>query len=186
MPSPAAKLAALRAARQLRAGQLVAHYTATLPGVAADPRQNESVRKLISYKQRRGPFLLLADSVSTALALARWLTPFQRQMARKSWPGATTLIISARPGLPAACYQSGRVAVRVDASLQVRQLARACGGLLISSSLNRRGGMVGQPGRRHHYQHHRHLGRALSGPFGSGHPSTLLRLGRNDFTVIRP
>lgn len=181
-----AKLAALRAARLLNGGALLAHHTATLPGVVVSPGSPSAVARLIRYKQRQGPFLLLADSLATALSLSRNCTPALRKKARASWPGPVTLVFPARPGLPPACYRRGRVAVRVDASPQVRSLAKACGGLLISSSLNRRGGSTADPDRRLSMRLHRHLAGVVPGAAGSGRASTLLRLGRNDFTVIRP
>ena len=180
------KLAALRAATVLHRGGIIAHHTATLPGVAASPRQAGSVNKLVSFKQRHGPFLLLADSLRSATALIRFYSPHLRRLIRESWPGPVTLIVPAKPGLNPICYRQSRVAVRVDASLQTRQLAAASGGLILSSSLNRRGGSTAKPERRLRMRWHRHLDTVLQGPAGTGKASVLLRVWRNDSTTIRP
>jgi len=97
------------------------------------------------FKKRRGPFLLLADSIQTATSYIRWYPSGLRKMIKAVWPGQTTLVIPARPGLPRSCYKQGKLAIRVDADLACRGLAKMCGGLLLSSSLNRRGGIVRKP-----------------------------------------
>jgi len=133
------KLATLRAVKKLQKGGLLAHKTGTVAGIAANPLCSKSVKKLQRFKQRKGPFLLLADSMTTALAQARYITPALRKLAKGSWPGAVTLVFSAKPKHDKACYQQGAMAVRVDGDIESRRLAHLCGGLLLSSSLNRRG-----------------------------------------------
>ncbi|ATX80922.1 translation factor SUA5 [Mariprofundus ferrinatatus] len=180
------KLAALRAATILNRGGAIAHYTHTLPGAAANPRIPASVARLINFKQRKGPFLLLADSVKTAAGLIRYYSPELRRIIRDSWPGPYTLVVPAKPGLTPVCYRGGMAAIRVDASLQTRQLASACGGLLLSSSLNRRGRTTADVNRKVRMRWHSYLSAALPGPVSSGKASVLLRVWRNDSTIIRP
>lgn len=179
------KLAALNAAKVLKRGGLIAHYTATLPGVAASPKSAKAINRLCSFKQRQGPFLLLADSIQTALGQVRIFTPALRRLVKDSWPGPVTIIVPAKPGLPRQCYDKGNMAIRVDASLQTRQLAKACGGLLLSSSLNRRGKISVNPDRKTHCRLHHHLSLSLAGEPGTGKASTIVRVWGNDFTTIR-
>lgn len=165
-----------RTARLLRNGQLLAHTPATVPGIAASPFSDKTMARMQHFKQRRGPFLLLADSRHTAARWARYLPPVLRRAMREQWPGPTTLIFPGRPGLPAACYQRGRVAIRVDADADSRCLARLCGGLLASSSLNRRGHAIQSPDRRLRMRWHRHIDAVLPSAHTDSHPSHLLRL----------
>jgi len=137
------------------------------------------------FKQRKGPFLLLADSTHTALSLARYHSPELRKLAAASWPGPVTLIFVGKPGLPACCYSHGKLAVRVDAGVQTRQLAAACGGLLISSSLNRQGVLPAQPERILFMRSHRFLSGFLGGIKGSGKASSIMHVWRNHYTIIR-
>jgi len=170
----------------LRQGGLLAHHTATLPGVAGNPCSPESIAKLIRFKQRSGPFLLLADSIATAMSLARFHSPELRRQMRAVWPGPVTLMFAGKQGLPACCYHKGMIAVRVDGSVQTRQLAAACGGLVISSSLNRKGKKPSQPDLAYAMRFHRfHLTYLAGGAF-SGKASSILRVWRNDSTTIRP
>ena len=146
------KIRLLRAARLLYRGQLIAHPTGTIPGVAANPFSAAAMQRLARFKQRNGPFLLLADSMATAMKLAVWLPISLRREMRAAWPGGVTLVFPARPrkasGLNRSCYEGRRVAVRVDADAGCRFLAGACGGLLASSSLNRRRQPPQTPNRR--------------------------------------
>lgn len=93
---------------------------------------------------------------------------------KQYWPGQTTLIFPAVPGLPRPCYKRGRVAVRVDENNEVQYLAKACGGLIISSSLNRKGKALSQPNRALRMRLHRHLLACDSTGLPAGQPSSLL------------
>ena len=148
-----------------------------MPGAAALPRP-DALRRLQRFKGRRGPFLLLTADVRAALRLARRRPPSLRRMMREHWPGPVTLAFPARPGLPDACLRRGRVAVRVDAYAGVRCLCRLAGGLLVSTSLNRRGRPTEMPSRRLRWRWRRHLDGTLpaAGGFcgGGSAPSTVL------------
>lgn len=165
-----------RAASLLRRGQLLAHTPSTVSGVAASPFNKQAMARLQRFKRRHGPFLLLADSIHTAARWARYLPPVLRRTMREAWPGPTTLIFPGKPGLPAACYQHGCIAIRVDADATSRALARLCGGLLASSSLNRRDRAIQSPDRRLRLRWHRHIRTVLPGTHAAASPSRLLRL----------
>ncbi len=175
----------LHAARVLRAGGLLAHNTSTLPGIAASPDSKTAIKRMCRFKQRNSPFLLLADSTRTATKVCRRISPELRHAMKQCWPGHTTLIFPARPGLPKVCYERGLVAVRVDASVEVRRLAKACGGLIVSSSLNRKGKPLSQPGRSLRMRWQRHL--HACDPEGSpaGKPSALFRLSGRRLQKLR-
>jgi len=179
------KLRALRASRILKRGGCIAHATATLPGIAADSDNREAVQRLQRFKQRQGPFLLLADSIGTALRQARYISPALRRLVRASWPGPVTLIIPAKPGLHCACYKKSSMAIRVDSSEETRVLAKACGGLLLSSSLNRRGQNTQLADRRTQLRFASFLSARLAGDSSSGKASQIIRVWRNGCTILR-
>ncbi|MDQ7011834.1 MAG: Sua5/YciO/YrdC/YwlC family protein [Mariprofundaceae bacterium] len=179
------KLNQLRLVPLLKRGGLVAHHTATLPGVACLPFHRQGISRMQHFKQRKGPFLLLADSRRTARSLIRWYPAGLRAGIKSAWPGQITIIVSARPGLSADCYRHGRLAIRVDADAACRRLAQACGGLLVSSSLNRKGGRIHRPSRDVHMRWHRFLaGRAAPGE-SCGHASEIWQVGRRGMSKIR-
>ncbi len=171
-PGARTRLRILRLARRLRRGALVAHPTGTVPGVAAAPRHAAALARLRRFKKRRGPFLLLAADRAVALRAFRRLPPHLRRAARDCWPGPVTLVAPARPPLQ-TLGTHGKVGVRVDADPAVRMLARAAGGLVVSTSLNRKGGTPQRPSRRLRYRWRRWLDAVLEGEGGTGAPSTL-------------
>ena len=179
------KLNQLRLVPILKRGGLVSHQTSTLPGVACLPLAGRAMRRIQRFKQRKGPFLLLADSRRTARSLIRWYPAGLRAGIKSAWPGQITIIISAKPGLPADCYRHGRLAIRVDADAACRRLAQACGGLLASSSLNRKGGRICRPSYGVHMRWHRFLaGRAALGE-SCGQASEIWRASRRGMCKMR-
>lgn len=177
----------LRAAGLLKCGSLLAHQTGTISGVAALPQPSSLIR-LQRFKGRRGPFLLLASSKHAALRLASNKLVSLRRAATKYWPGPVTLVFAGGAHLPSLCRQQGRVAVRVDADPATRLLCRLAGGLLVSSSLNRRGKPPMKPDRHTFYRLHRHLCGYLPARYSvvtSGRPSMLLGINRRGSRKIR-
>ncbi|MFC1537173.1 L-threonylcarbamoyladenylate synthase [Pseudomonadota bacterium] len=169
----------------LQRGGLIGHYTSTLPGVACSPKFAQGIKQMQRFKKRRGPFLLLADSIQTARGYIRWYPHGLRKLIKTQWPGATTLLISGRPGLPSSCYQRGMLAIRVDADGACRRLARACGGVLLSSSLNRRGGIVRRPCYAVQMRWHRFLSGRCNLGGSSGHASSIFRIDHRGMHKVR-
>jgi L-threonylcarbamoyladenylate synthase len=148
-------------AKVLQQGGLIAHQTSTLAGIAADVGCASGIHKAQRFKQRQAPFLLLADSIHSALKQAVYISPTLRKLANDSWPGAVTLVFRAKQTLPPACYQRGYIALRVDADKQTRQLAQMCGGLLLSSSFNRKNKPIMALHRQQRYRFGRHISRIV-------------------------
>jgi len=179
----------LHIARLLRRGVLIAHRTGTLPGVAALATNQAASRRLCAFKQRRGPFLLLADSVRSALGLSIYLPTALRRAMHQAWPGPNTFIIpSAGPRaskVSSVCFSRRSIAVRVDADPACRYLAHLVGGLLISSSLNRKNQSVQEPDRCLRMRWHRHLGAQISLGQSGGCASSLLKWSGSRLHVLR-
>ncbi|OIO68974.1 MAG: hypothetical protein AUJ58_07270 [Zetaproteobacteria bacterium CG1_02_55_237] len=178
----------------MRRGGLIAHHTGTLPGVAAVARNQAAARQLCNFKQRRGPFLLLADSVHSALGLCIHLPSALRKTMSQAWPGPATFIVPAAGAdatdITPACFGGrtigGRaIAIRVDADLACRYLAHLVGGLLISSSLNRKKQPVQAPSRRLRMRWHRHLNAQISFGDSSGCASSLLKWSSAHLHILR-
>lgn len=179
------KLNSLRLVPLLKRGGVVAHYTSTLPGVAALPKSRKAISSMQRFKQRRGPYLLLADSIATTRKLIRWYPAALRRLIGSGWPGGTTLIVPGRPGLPGCCYQKGKIAIRVDGDAACRRLAEACSGLLLSSSLNRKGGSVQEPCRSVQMHWHRLLAGRSGVGSSNGTASELYRVDHRGLQKLR-
>ncbi|MDQ6952580.1 MAG: Sua5/YciO/YrdC/YwlC family protein [Mariprofundaceae bacterium] len=132
----------MRAAKYLQQGRLLAHPTSTVAGIAANPQSHAAIQRLRTFKQRQGPFLLLASSKKVVFQQCRYITRPLRAMLRQYLETSVTLILPTNHKLPSACQKRGRIAIRLDANHETRRLAQACDGLLLSSSLNRRGNPI--------------------------------------------
>ena len=100
-PAPAALNAA---ATVLRRDGVVAFPTETFYGLAAAATSPGGIARVFSVKGRpeTKPVLVLVDSIAMAESLAREISPVARALMATHWPGALTLVLPARPSLPAA------------------------------------------------------------------------------------
>jgi L-threonylcarbamoyladenylate synthase len=122
----------------LRRGGIVAYPTETFYGLGALARDAAAVDRLARAKGRPDgkPLPLLAADRAQVDEVAE-LGEVAARLAAGFWPGPLTLVLPARPGLPAAITAgSGAVGVRVPGSDVARALARAAGGAIVSTSAN--------------------------------------------------
>jgi L-threonylcarbamoyladenylate synthase len=134
-PAPAALG---RAAEVLRAGGLVAFPTETFYGLGAAALDPAAVKAVFLVKGRAEtkPVLVLVDSPEMVAGLAEVSEQARRLMARH-WPGALTLVLPARPMLPAELTAgTGTVGVRLSPHPIARGLVRALGGPVTAPSAN--------------------------------------------------
>lgn len=130
------------AAAALRRGGVVAYPTETFYGLGALAADGAAVERLARAKGRPDgkPLPLLAADLAAVEAVAV-LDDDARRVATRLWPGPLTLVLPARPGLPAAITAgTGTVGIRVPGSEVARRLARAAGGAIVSTSANPSGG----------------------------------------------
>ncbi len=100
-PSDAAGQHALieRAADLIRSGEAIAFPTDTVYGIAADPANVDAVKRLYAIKERpphKAIALLLAEFVQLA-TITDPSTPGLETLYRAYWPGALTIVVTARP-----------------------------------------------------------------------------------------
>jgi L-threonylcarbamoyladenylate synthase len=131
------------AAAALRAGGVVAYPTETFYGLGALARDAAAVERLARAKGRPDgkPLPLLAADVAAVEEVAV-LDAGARRVAAALWPGPLTLVLPARPGLPAPVTAGcGTVGIRVPGSEVARRLAAEAGGAVVSTSAN----LAGEP-----------------------------------------
>ena len=90
--------------------------TETLDGLGADARSEAAVARLVAMRGRESgkPILVLVRDVAMAETVAAEVPEGARRLAARFWPGPLTLVMRARPGLPAALTaESGTIGVRV-------------------------------------------------------------------------
>lgn len=129
-------------AEAIRAGGVVAYPTEGVWGLGCDPCNEAAVERILALKGRRreqGLILLAANSEQ----LTPFIKPLPKEiMQRLRTTGAdpVTWIVPARTDCPAWLTGGrGTIAVRITAHPPARQLARAAGTALVSTSANRHG-----------------------------------------------
>ncbi len=128
-------------------GGVIAFPTETTYGLGCDPRNYLAVGRIFAMKRRdlNKPLLLVAGSWAQVERVA-YLSARVRQVARRYWPGALTLILPASKGagLVAGVVVNGEVAIRYSSSPSVRRLTRSFGFPIVATSAN----VSGQPASR--------------------------------------
>jgi L-threonylcarbamoyladenylate synthase len=127
------------AARVLRQGGLVAFPTETFYGLGADALAPTAVRRLLDVKGRPEgkPLLVLVDSLAMVESLALEVPAPARALIAAHWPGPLTLVLRARPHVPAEVTAgSSTVGVRLSAHPVARALVRALGRPVTAPSAN--------------------------------------------------
>jgi L-threonylcarbamoyladenylate synthase len=177
----------------LTAGGVVAYPTETLYGLGCNPRDREAVVRVTTLKKRPAgkPLPLIASSTAAALEVADPGSGESRRLwellTRRLWPGPLTVVVTARPGLAdGVTGGGGRVGIRVSSLPLARQIARACGGVVVATSANRSGEAV--PVTAGEVVIALAAGPDLivdGGPVPGGAPSTVVELGRDAPRVLR-
>ncbi len=138
---PAApSFASLReAAAVLAGGGLVAFPTETFYGLGANAREPEAVRRVFEVKGRpeAKPVLVLVDSIEMAESLVEGIPSQARALMERHWPGPLTLVLRARPSVPAEVTAgTGTVGIRMPAHPVALALVRAAARPVTAPSAN--------------------------------------------------
>lgn len=129
------------AAQALAAGEVVAHPTETVYGLAVDPWNPDALERLIAAKGRgaaKGLLLIAADRGQVERA-AR-IPPEAERYIGAFWPGPLTLILPKCEALPdLAAGGRDTIGVRIPGCAAARRLCAAFGRPITSTSANRSG-----------------------------------------------
>jgi len=125
----------------LRRGGVLACPTETLVGLLADATSEAAVEAVARIKGRAddAPIAVLLPDVDAVETLAEPLSVEARAIAEAHWPGPLTLVVRAKPGVPARLTRDGTIGMRVPGPSPALELVRAFGGPLTATSANRSG-----------------------------------------------
>jgi L-threonylcarbamoyladenylate synthase len=142
-PVPATDEAIERAARLLRAGELVAFPTETVYGLGGDATSETAVARIFAAKGRPrfNPLIVHVPGLADAEALAVF-DERARSAARRFWPGPLSLVLPRRTDSGLSLLASaglGTVALRAPAHPIAQALLRAAGRPIAAPSANRSG-----------------------------------------------
>ncbi len=132
--------ALLRARDILARGGIVLYPTDTLYGLAVDAHNPIALSRLRALKGRetKKPISIVAHSVEALDAYVTW-NETARALAERHLPGALTLVLPARAGVPEGVQLIGQVGVRVPDDSFSQALATLFGGVFTATSANRSG-----------------------------------------------
>ena len=176
------------AARAILRGEVVAFPTETYYGLAVAALDGLALDRLFALKGRsaeKASALLVADLAMFA-ELCSEVPDRARELADAHWPGALTIALPARAGLPAAIVSDGYVAARVSSHPLAAALVRAVGGPITATSANPAGAAPARTAlevARHFAGKRLHL--LDGGQTPGGAPSTLVRIHGGVLEILR-
>jgi L-threonylcarbamoyladenylate synthase len=134
------------AASILRSGGVVAVPTDTVYGLAASLFRPEAIDRIYHMKSRpiSKAIPVLVSDFDQVFQVATPSAPAIFTLAKNFWPGALTVVLNARKGLPHQVVSTDvgghqTVAVRLPDHAVARQIIDAAGGALAVTSANRSG-----------------------------------------------
>ena len=129
-----------RAAAVIRRGGIVIYPTETVYGLGCDPADADAARRVCIIKGRADkPLPVACADVEAARRIAH-LNPEAERIAARFWPGPLMLVLPAKVEYSIWVTQgASTLGVRVPGHDIARRLARLSGGVIISTSANRKG-----------------------------------------------
>ncbi len=131
----------LIAAKILRSGGIVAHACEGVWGLACDPFSRYATSRILRIKQRKSDkgLIVIGSKSGDFNAEISALDFNRRSEVEASWPGPETWVAPTNRFPDWITGGRTTIAFRVPGSPQARQLCRAFGGVLVSTSANRSG-----------------------------------------------
>lgn len=128
--------ALVRALEILRAGRLVVYPTDTVYGLGAIVQDDEAIRRLYRAKGRGAgkAIPILLGGSEDLFQVASDPPEMALKLAERFWPGALTLVVPRRHGLPESLSTDETIGVRVPDHHFAQMLLKAAGPLATTSA----------------------------------------------------
>jgi len=167
-----------QAAAVLRRGGVIIYPTDTAYGLGGIFNSPSVVNKILKIKNRKDKkFILVASSLAQVQKFFK-LNQVQRKLARRYWPGALSIVVSAR------------FAVRVPDQPAVKRLCRLVGKPIIATSANISGEQTSYSSQKiiNDFRFRRHQPDLLlaAGKLPKKKTSTVVKAVKDDFIILRP
>ena len=105
------------ALRALKRGNVVVFPTETFYGLGADALNEDAVERVVSLKGRNpeSPIAVIVAEEAMLAQVVTQVSPVAKKLIHQFWPGPLTLILPAKPDLPAPLLnREGKIGVRVS------------------------------------------------------------------------
>lgn len=129
----------LSVARVLRLGGVAVVPTDTVYGLAASVFQADAVNRVFEIKKRRpeARVPILISSAADLPVLVQDIPRIAWKLIDRFWPGALTIVFSAKRGVPAWITRGGdSVAIRVPAGRSILEILQVLGEPIVGTSAN--------------------------------------------------
>lgn len=131
----------------VRNGLVVALPFERLFGLAANALDNQAVSRVAEIKDRPSdsvgerPISVILPEMDAVFEVASQFPALAKRLADRYWPGPLTILVPARPNLPAPLVSAERlIGVRLPGPCAAAELAKTSGLILTATSANRAGG----------------------------------------------
>ncbi|MEW6532785.1 MAG: L-threonylcarbamoyladenylate synthase [Thermodesulfobacteriota bacterium] len=178
-----------QAAEIIRSGGVVIVPTETFYGLAADPFQEQAVRRIFQIKQRdeNKPLPLIASDRSVVEDLIEPPDARVQELMARFWPGSLTILL--RPRRPLSnllTNPDGLIGLRLPPTCPARSLAARAGGFITATSAN----LTGDPDPSEVSMISPEVLQAVDlvidlGPTPGGNPSTVVEPADAELRIIR-
>jgi L-threonylcarbamoyladenylate synthase len=174
------------AAAALRRGEIVAYPTETFYGLGVNALDELALARLKLLKGRGEKAIsVLVGGEAMLERLCREIPALARELMRRYWPGALTIALPARRGVPAALIADGCVAVRESSHATARALVESFGAPISATSANRTGEAAAVTAEAVEETFEGRCRVIHGGRTPGGAPSTLVRVRGNRIEVLR-
>ncbi len=125
----------------MKEGGIVVYPTETVYGIGCIPSDPDAAQRICEIKERADkPLPLICTDIETARKVVE-MTPEAEKLAAKFWPGPLTLVLLAKVKYNMwVTHGATTLGVRVSPCAVAQKLAKAVGGVIVSTSANISGG----------------------------------------------
>jgi L-threonylcarbamoyladenylate synthase len=128
-----------KAAEVINGGGVIIYPTETLYGLGVNPLDSQAMKRLYAIKGRMEtkPIPFLIKDQKMLETFVEDIPPIGRQLIKRYWPGALTLIFRAKKGLPLPLRGgSGTIGLRISSHPIARLIVETVDAPLTSTSAN--------------------------------------------------
>jgi len=174
--------------RILKAGGLVGMPTETVYGIAASIDNESALQSVFRVKERPffDPLIVHISEIKMIEQVTRYWSPFCHKLAEEFWPGPLTLVIEKNPHLnPLITSGLNTVAIRMPAHPVALAMISRLGTPVAAPSANKFG-KTSPTSRRHVVESFPNLFTLEGGECEIGLESTVVSVGEDNVTILRP
>jgi L-threonylcarbamoyladenylate synthase len=168
-------------------GGVVVYPTETVYGIGCSPSDHDATQRVCEIKQRADkPLPLICSDIEAARKIVE-MTPEAEKLVARFWPGPLTLVLKSRVKYSMwVTHGASTLGVRVSPHPVAQKLARAAGGVIVSTSAN----VSGDPPAKSGEEAKKIFGAKVDiilngGPSPGGDSSTVVDLSSEELWLLR-